>query len=244
MPNIALDSSVMYSGGSAGPPPFDPTQISGCVLWLRADRGITLNGSTVSAWADQSGNAHDFLQATASKQPGFSASGGPNGTPYLFTTGAGGIIQMDCPSWGNLSTPFDDFAVCNCVAGSGSNNEYILDFGAGLTDDIILEVSSTHITLGFGSAVFQSTSFGVDFICETIPNGAASKLSLNNAAPTVGSAATAATGTNMTIFNYVGGFNSWNGRMYEVVVYNRVISNTERTTLTRYLGTRYNISVP
>lgn len=32
---------------------FVPTRLPGCALWLRADLGITLNGSTVSAWANQ-----------------------------------------------------------------------------------------------------------------------------------------------------------------------------------------------
>jgi hypothetical protein len=32
-----------------------------------------LNGSTVSAWADQSGRGNDYVQATASKQPTFGA---------------------------------------------------------------------------------------------------------------------------------------------------------------------------
>jgi hypothetical protein len=40
---------------------FKPTDIGGCVLWLRSDLGITAthnppqNGDAVSAWADQSG---------------------------------------------------------------------------------------------------------------------------------------------------------------------------------------------
>jgi len=45
-------------------------------LWLDADDAstITLNGSTVSQWADKSGNSRNFSQATASAQPTYSAT--------------------------------------------------------------------------------------------------------------------------------------------------------------------------
>lgn len=55
--------------------------------WCRADMGVTLNGSTVSNWADQSGSRKDYTQATATKQPTFSASGGPNSTAMMTLDG-------------------------------------------------------------------------------------------------------------------------------------------------------------
>jgi len=55
---------------------FDPRHLSTPLLvWCRADAGIETNGSTVSGWADMSGNGRDFAQATASKQPARRASG-------------------------------------------------------------------------------------------------------------------------------------------------------------------------
>lgn len=54
-----------------------PATILGSALlaWFRADLGITLNGSNVSAWADQSGNGHHLIQNTATNQPAFEAAG-------------------------------------------------------------------------------------------------------------------------------------------------------------------------
>ena len=43
-------------------------------LWLKHDTGITLNGSDVSGWNDQSGNDNHAAQATASRQPEYDSS--------------------------------------------------------------------------------------------------------------------------------------------------------------------------
>jgi hypothetical protein len=51
-------------------------------LWLKADVGITLNGSDVAAWADQSGNGFNLVQATAAQQPAYNATGF-NGRPTV-----------------------------------------------------------------------------------------------------------------------------------------------------------------
>lgn len=54
---------------------FSPSDISGLSLWLKADAGVTLNGATVSAWADQSGNGRNVSQGTAGSQPTYNATG-------------------------------------------------------------------------------------------------------------------------------------------------------------------------
>ncbi|RMG39225.1 MAG: hypothetical protein D6732_04395, partial [Methanobacteriota archaeon] len=51
-------------------------------LWLKADAGVTLSGSNVSDWADQSGNANDATQSNAADQPLF-VSSSMNGQPAL-----------------------------------------------------------------------------------------------------------------------------------------------------------------
>lgn len=51
-----------------------PFSLGNIELYLRADTGVTLNGSTVSAWADQSGYGRNFSQGTSTKQPTYSSS--------------------------------------------------------------------------------------------------------------------------------------------------------------------------
>lgn len=61
-------------------------------LWLRADLGITLNGTTVSAWADQSGNNNNVVQSDSTKQPVFEQIGF-NGKPSIKFDGSNDNLQ-------------------------------------------------------------------------------------------------------------------------------------------------------
>jgi hypothetical protein len=49
---------------AASAPPFSPTDIAGLKLWLKADAGVTLSGSNVISWADQSGQGNNLSSQT------------------------------------------------------------------------------------------------------------------------------------------------------------------------------------
>lgn len=73
-----------------------PSHIHGLVLWLRSDLGITLNGSDVSAWADQSEADRDVTQGTTNQQPTYSAADGNwNGKPSLDFDDVDDLLQSD-----------------------------------------------------------------------------------------------------------------------------------------------------
>tara|TARA_Y100001972_G_scaffold125266_1_gene176121 strand:- start:403 stop:1248 length:846 start_codon:yes stop_codon:yes gene_type:complete len=61
--------------GDLEPTPPQGAPAAGFTIWLKADSGITLNGtSAVSEWADQSTNQIDFSQSTTSAQPTFTSA--------------------------------------------------------------------------------------------------------------------------------------------------------------------------
>ncbi len=67
-----LAEVVPFPGGEAGAPSsgsaasaLDPNQL----LWLRADAGVTLTSSVVTAWQDQSGHKNHATQSMASRAP-------------------------------------------------------------------------------------------------------------------------------------------------------------------------------
>jgi hypothetical protein len=67
---------------------FSPKSIPGLAAWYDASNAssITLNSTTVSQWSDLSGNGRHQIQASASLQPNYNATG-LNGKGTLTTTG-------------------------------------------------------------------------------------------------------------------------------------------------------------
>jgi hypothetical protein len=64
-----------------------PTELANLENWYRSDLGITLNGSTVSAWADQSGNGRHATNGVAGRQPTYTTAAGLRGLPTLLFDG-------------------------------------------------------------------------------------------------------------------------------------------------------------
>lgn len=75
-------------------PAFAPPDLPNLKLWLRSDRGLTLNGADVAAWADQSGCGSHATQAVALNQPAYLAAGGPAGTPALEFSGTNEYLKF------------------------------------------------------------------------------------------------------------------------------------------------------
>jgi len=83
---------------------FVPTQVPGCVLWLRSDLGITLDTSgNVEQWTDQTGDLSKTLsQSTPSYRPTYIASNAAyNGAPTLGFSSVETSAYMVAPSWTN-----------------------------------------------------------------------------------------------------------------------------------------------
>ena len=74
---LVLMSFLLLSCSSPSPIPT-----TGLQLWLKADAGVTLNGSTVSKWADQSGKGNDAIQPDLPRQP-LLVKDGLNGKPTI-----------------------------------------------------------------------------------------------------------------------------------------------------------------
>lgn len=73
---VALAFCGIQCGGPA------PIPTAGLQLWLKADAGVTLNGSNVSKWADQSGNNNDAIEQDGDRQP-LLVMDGLNGMPTI-----------------------------------------------------------------------------------------------------------------------------------------------------------------
>jgi len=92
--NLELSNYAhLFSGG--GTAPFVPTDIGGCILWLRADGIIGLSdGDPVGTWADESGSGNDISQATEVYKPTYK-TGIRNGKPVVRFDGGDDYLYKD-----------------------------------------------------------------------------------------------------------------------------------------------------
>jgi hypothetical protein len=233
---------------------FAPTDINGVVLWLRSDVGITLNGSNVSAWADQSGQGNNAAQTTAANQPPFNAATGVRGLPKLSPTGTHWMTGL-LPGVGNYTLfavgSYPSPIVNDALFAAVQDPTFTLDSGfSQFTDSTSATVigranqaaggtvrATTTDTTSLGTVGIYSTAAAdatsVDLFINGVSKGSttfANPLALSN---------------NYALMSRTnGGSYNHNGDVYEFIVFNRVLTTNERIQVHRYLGGRYGIAVP
>ena len=237
------------------PGPF----MTGMSLWLKADAGvnggIVANGDPVDTWADQSGKGNDFTQAVFVNQPTFLDVGvngrsgisftSPNilesiGTNFFLSNE--GVVFVVCkknaPSTGGqygvvLTLNASNYAAAgsshmilsafDVLGGFPSNSYYFnmfnssleLDFGLSGTSGTILTTKKTLTdSEGKRDGVVVDTGTGAQTLAQT--------------------------------YNSIGQWGvvgrTFEGEVYEVIIYEYAISDTEIVQTENYLKLKYNIA--
>ena len=137
---------------------WTPTDEGTLESWYQNQVGITLNGSTVSDWADSSSNSRDMVQTDATEQPAYSS----------------GTLTFDSGNKTNLQTTSqisvtDDFTLGIKMFPTTTNGTFIAD---NTTANELFKISgSSQITIKIdGSQIaldLDSGSFGDDYIVLT-----------------------------------------------------------------------------
>jgi hypothetical protein len=217
-----------------------PSDFANLVIWLKSDTGVFQDaakatpctvGSTVYTWANQGSGAFDFIQATAGTRP-------------LFTTD------------GDIGVPVIDFASSKLLASTHAA------YGASITMFVVgkrtvkaqyaMWVTNSAVTwflanppsdakpyIYAGTIVASSVAAGLGR--EQITgqfNGASSFIRLNGT-QTGSGAVGAATLSNTCLMRDPAGTYPMSGSLYEVCIYDRILSATEIRQIEAYLAYRY-----
>ena len=218
---------------------FQPTQINGLFSWWRSDQGIQLDSSgSVQSWSDITGNGYNFAQATAANRPGFvKQDPAYNGQPTLVFTAANSTFLNTLAF--TLNQPFTLIYV-------GEQDETTLSHGivgGQTTTTIGLYTVSTggQQSMFAGANVSSNVVAASKLVTVGCFNGAGSQLFVNNSvSPTNGNPSTNAIQGGMLV-GYANGFaNYMQGKVAEVLVFNRQLSQLEVSWLMQYLASRYN----
>ncbi len=226
-------------------------------LWLRADSGVTTNGSNVTTWSDQSGNGNDASQGSTADQPTLvssSINGQPavqfandilSGTDILVSDNAATCYTVVKPS--SLSSGFN---IVWSKWADGSPNAFKFHFavhnakvslftspdGSTTSSETIggsSLVTGNAYVLGSDVSTTAGTQHvyfnGVSAVATT--SGITSLATLNQVYSVGGKL-----GTNTSSNRFV-------GDIAEVVVYNTALNIAQRTLVANYLGAKYGIAL-
>lgn len=221
-----------------------PLQIPSCTQWLRSDLGITI-GTGVSDWADQSGHSQGVSQVTATRQPAYTASDATiNGHPSLLFDGTTDWLDSTV-TMAELITASAGVIVAVAV-------QDVASAGAGVVCDV--GGTNVRLTISQGSAV--STVANNDGALDSVTrpyttlgvwralmwiHGAGNISHRDN----LGVSGTVASGdtSSLASIERVGlQSTALNGRIAEVIVYNRELTTAEQTLIIDYLRDRYGLA--
>lgn len=265
--HISLGISPTIPMGVAVPA-FTPASISGLQLWLDASDSSTLfqnsNGTTAAAadgdpvgyWADKSGNGRNVIQTDGTGKPALRTSA-LNGKSVLSFDGTNDYLNGgDILDMGTNNLTY--YAVCKF---NQINNDVSIVVGKSISADSrgryeIIKESATLISLfqdisvDNAASAFNSTSWVVLSCVITRGNGLNKFFSLSNL---IASASTGSTQNNNVFYPFLVGADSnpqgvpWtqnclDGRISEILFYNRAITNTEKTQIDSYLSAKWGIA--
>lgn len=211
------------------------------VAWYRSDLGISLNGSTVSAWADQSGHGHHMVQTTAADQPGY--VGGIAGVAGLTISGSNQWLVTMVTNEFSLAQPFEVFAVVSMSSFAGNFNAVTTyDNTAfrflGLSNKMQAQINTNAADL---TTTFNPYGEGI-FVNDVYVNSTSSFYSINAGTPVTGDMTTYNPPTNtMSVGNEtVGGVNQGlNGVAYEILYIQGTMTAAQRLQLQNYFQSLY-----
>ena len=236
---------------------FDPRNMQTPLLvWVRADLSTTMNGSTVSGWADMSGNGRDFAQATAGNQPALSGSGQGGRAELVFDgadsmTGSSLFPMLSNASEWTLVMVLGQGWSDTGASGAYQNSPGIITasdsagyFGAGI-------VSSDGPGGGIYNAGYKESApppgaiqSAGDPCIFVLYSDSGIKSRLNGSAGSTATGAAMLSGaTTLEIGDSAAGHSDepYDGPMSEVMIFDGTLQNYEIKQVEQYLGDRYNI---
>jgi len=227
-------------------------QTTGLQLWLKADAGVTLAGTAVSQWADQSGNSRNATQGTASSQPTL-VSNALNGKPALSFDGVNDFMTFTFPVNGLTGMTLVLVGANSADKNGGSTNAESSAIFWNETSSwgtVYLSPYQTNVKFRFGTgqtgnlpSYTRPTSIGSGFsISVATKNGTTDSLYVNGNLAVSQSGKLSTIAVSQSTGNLGRGYNNntyFPGRISEVLVYNRALSDSERQGVEAYLNSKY-----
>jgi len=210
---------------------IEPSSLSGLALWLKADALVGYSdGQAVANWADSSGNSRTFTQANAPQRPAFKPNI-INGKPVVRFTAANSQTMTNAT---NFSTPS---TVIYLSKQNGGTNGRVL---AGLSNNWLLgyhgaRKRQAYFGNGWVSQIHDASADTAWHIYTSTHNGTTSQAYEDGNIYANGP--NGVQGPNgLALIGYFGTSEFSDADIAEVIVYNRVLTDSERKKIEYYLA--------
>jgi len=234
---------------------FDPTSLSGCLLWVDSsdEDTITHTNGKVSQWDDKSGNNHHLTQSTATYQPTYSQN---LFTPYIAFNGTDNVIANQDANLINVSDSDNTMFVVfeSNVTTASSSGDCVAGVCYRGRQYQGVSINSNHGGAGSTSYMNRSSQdydpylTNVASTTKQVVYGTRSGIT-RKIYDQDGNSATHTNSTNTSQDNFCIG-SAWevgrtplanfDGKVYEVIVYNTALSGTQLDQVHNYLQTKWN----
>jgi hypothetical protein len=228
--SLIIKKNTTFKIPRTGIQTFLPSSLGGLSLWLKADAGVTLAGSDVIAWADQSSNGNNFSisSGTVTKDNNIISS-----NPAILFNG-GRLAGND------IVTAKTIYAVIKTLNYSASQYSAIFEAtGGGLYSAISGTEWGSYFNGEYSS--FDSIATNTSTIIATISNDGESYEFRRDGERIHDD--TNGSGFYSRFAAYLGndgsGGQSADVYLSEIIVYNRAITNTECQQVEEYLNAKY-----
>ncbi|MEJ0000930.1 MAG: chitobiase/beta-hexosaminidase C-terminal domain-containing protein [Verrucomicrobiota bacterium] len=223
---------------------------SGLAGWFSADHGVTASGGTVTRWADRSSNGYNLTPISGVNAPA-TGTDPASGAPVLSFDGTDALESNSTVSGVN------DVTIITAAATLDFGNTHALvtvgDATNGTTSRASLyQFDFTPGAQGFYQGFCNGTTFvhggpaptdsGINVSSMTYSHSSgAATFYLNGNSNGTSTDSTSAISSSLTIgslLNYTS-YLGWDGNVAEVLIYNRILTTTERQQVELYLANKY-----
>jgi hypothetical protein len=224
---------------------FSPGDISGLIVWLKADALVLSDNDAITTWTDSSGQSNNATQGTGAAKPTYKTNI-QNGKPVARFDGGD---FLDITTTGFANSAFTVFVAMSYSSGSfpaffaeisGGSNGYVALGGDNANQMAIsktgIATSSSNLSIGsFAQFCYKSAGIsGGNITVTPYKNGTQGSGDL--------SLTSVATNTNTEIGASKGGSADFLvGDIAEIIYYNSQLSDVNRQSVESYLTTKYGL---
>jgi hypothetical protein len=234
-------TATAWSSTNSTAATFTAHTMDGLLVWLRADAGVTADGSgNISQWADQTPN-HYNATASGNNRPIFAGSSGPGGKPAIgfYVTN-----QFGLPNILTGTTGVQAFVVLKVAATNPPTTRALWSIG-GASDgaDHVAYPTNGLVTDDFAHSVVQSLGAPAQpldqFHVYEVSSAQGAWSAWINGVLQVTTSVGNYGDYRGTYLIGSSGSRSFDGLISEIVIFSRNLTQQERTAVSEYLNSKY-----